>query len=80
MREFEIMWRNPADELTVNTITAMAHTSIEAEADAVRYIRLFGGCTPEIISVKEHRSAAQTPKPSRLGSFFRLLRKLSGVA
>ena len=45
----------------------------------ISFDSLFGGCTPEIISVKEHRSTAQAPKPSRLGSFFRLLRRL-GVA
>ncbi len=78
MREFEIMWRNPADELTVNTITAMAHTSIEAEADAVKYIKYFSGVDPEILEVKEHK--AQDRKSKKLIGLAQLLRRLAGVA
>lgn len=79
MREFEIMWRNPADELTVNTITAMAHTSVEAEADAVKYIKYFSGVAPEILSVKEYVKEREQ-KPKKLIGLAQLLRRLAGVA
>lgn len=78
MRTFEIMWRNPKDVLTVNTIVCMAYTSFEAEADAVKYIKYFSGVEPEILSVKEHK--AQARKPKKLIGLAQLLRRLAGVA
>lgn len=61
MRTFEIFWKDPKNELVINTMTSLAYNSDDAKEMVYSFVCRFYGFAPIIVGCSVKRERASKP-------------------